>query len=184
MLSDHIEVEWIKKIRKNDSRVFEKLVGKYFEPLYRFAWRYVKDQQNAENIVQDVFLKTWLNRKNLDPSLSISSYLYRAVRNNSLNFLRDTKNNHYPIEDVDITGFSAKNPEEEFIEKDRRTAVNSAIDELPEKCRIIFLMKKYDGMSYSEIADILNISQKTVENQIGRALKILRRNLTEKLALL
>ncbi|MFC1492335.1 RNA polymerase sigma factor [candidate division KSB1 bacterium] len=184
MLSNNIEADWIKKIRKNDSRVFEKLVGKYFEPLYRFAWRYVKDQQNAEDIVQDVFLKTWLNRKNLDPSLSISPYLYRAVRNNSLNFLRGEKNNLYNIDEINITGFSAKNPEEEFIEKDRNQAINSAIEELPEKCRIIFLMKKHDGLSYSEIADILNISQKTVENQIGRAFKILRRNLTEILALL
>ncbi len=184
MLSDHIEAEWIKKIRNNDSRVFEKLVGKYFEPLYRFAWRYVKDQQSAENIVQDVFLKTWRNRKNLDPSLSISSYLYRAVRNNSLNYLRSEKNVQHSIDDVNIMQFSGKDPEEEYIEKDRNAAINAAINELPEKCRIIFLMKKYDGLTYSEIADTLNISQKTVENQIGRAFKILRKSLAEILTIL
>ncbi|MFC1565049.1 RNA polymerase sigma factor [candidate division KSB1 bacterium] len=179
MLQNNNEAEWIRKIRKSDSKVFENLVDKYFESLYKFAWRYVRDRHTAENIAQDVFINTWANRKKLDPSLNIKSYLYQAAKNLSLNYLRAEKNNSLCLDNVSIKEYSPKNPEEEYLEKDRSSLISSAIENLPEKCRIVFIMKKYDELSYTEIAEILNISAKTVENQVGRAFKILRKSLSE-----
>lgn len=173
-----IESELIEKIVKNDADAFEKLFYTYCQPLINFTYRYVKTIPAAENIVQDVFLKIWLKRKQLKPSSNIKSYLYTAVKNEALKYLRHAKVVQRSAKEVQMLDSSIKKPEDELSEKELAAAVQKAIGELPQKSRMVFLMSKYDNLTYSEIAEIQKISKKTVETHMGRALKFLRKRLS------
>lgn len=166
------------RIRSGDAASFEALFYSYCQALVNFSRRYVKSAQAAENIVQDVFLRIWSNRKRLDPELKIKSYLYQAVKNQSLQQIRHSKiaerkdNNAAPE-------FTARTPEDSLNEKEFSQAVHAAVCELPPKCRMIFCMNRFDHLTYAEIAEVQNISIKTVETQMSRALKSLRRSLAD-----
>jgi len=170
------ESEWIIKIRESDADAFKNLFETYCQALIYFAWRYVKSTQIAENIVQDVFLKMWLNRTKLNPALKIRSYLYKAVRNQAMQHLRKAKFENRR-ENIQALDSSAKSPEDKLDEKEIAVSVQKAISELPSQCRLVFTMSKYSNLTYSEIAEIQNISIKTVEAHMGRALKLLRKRL-------
>jgi RNA polymerase sigma-70 factor (ECF subfamily) len=177
------ESELIIKIHEGDADAFKNLFETYCQALIYFAWRYVKNTQVAENIVQDVFLKIWLNRTKLNPALSTKSYLYKAVKNQAMQHLRKAK-----IEsrkgNIQALDGSVKSPEDILDEKEIAISVQRAISELPSKSRLIFTMSKYSNLKYSEIAEIQNISIKTVETHMGRALKFLRKRLANLRSLL
>ena len=177
------ESEWIIKIRESDADAFKSLFETYCQALIYFAWWYVKNIQIAENIVQDVFLKIWLNRTKLNPALKIKSYLYKAVKNQALQHLRKAKfeNREGNTQALDS---STKSPEDILNEKEIAISVQRAISELPSQCRLIFTMSKYSHLTYSEIAEIQNISIKTVESHMGCALKFLRKRLANLLSVL
>lgn len=171
------ETEWAIKIKKGDKTAFNKLFLRYYDRLCQFVGYYIRDTDVAENIVQELFFKIWINRTTWNFTPNIVSYLYKAARNYSLNHL---KNNKIKDKFLDVYSESfnlSETPEKEFIDREFNNKVHEAIKELPEQCRIIFKMKKFDGLTYSEIADIKNISIKTVETQMGRALKYLRKKL-------
>ena len=175
---DQNESEWVEKIRDGDAQAFEHLFKAYCQPLINFARRFVRDVQIAENIVQDVFLKIWTNRIKLNPSLNIKTYLFTAVRNQTLNHLRHAKMEKDSVADMQLITTPVKTPENGWKEKELATSIQQAINELPKKCQTIFLMNRFDQLTYQEIADILNLSIKTVETQMGRALKFLRKRLS------
>ena len=168
--------ELIKSIREGDADAFKNLFETYCQALIYFAWRYVKNTQVAENIVQDVFFRIWLNRTKLNPALKTKSYLYKAVKNQALQHLRKAKieNRKGNIQALDSP---TKSPEDILNEKEIAVSVQRAISELPTQSRLIFTMSKYSNLKYSEIAEIQNISIKTVETHMGRALKFLRKRL-------
>ena len=172
-----IESEWVKSIKIGDHKAFELLFNFYCQRLISFAQRYVIDIQIAENIVQEVFVSVWSQRNKLNPSKMIKSYLFTAVKNQALNELR-----HRDVQTKSqgrLVDLSTKDtdPEQELTTDEINNAIHRAIDELPEKCREIFMMNRFDELKYAEIADVLNISIKTVETQMGRALKKLRERL-------
>ena len=173
-----VDLEYINKIRLGDPEAFSALFRKYYEPLYQFAGRFVKEHQIAESLVQDVFVKIWSNREKLSIKLNVKSYLYTAVKNHALNYLKHEKIVVIESEEVDYQNSYNRTPEEELIESEMHEAVHKAIENLPQQCRQIYLMKRYDNLSYSEIADVLNISINTVKTQMKRALKSLRKNLS------
>ena len=167
----------VRRLRAGDHRAFEELFLDYCQPLVAFAHRLVMDQPVAENIVQDVFLRIWQNRDGLDPLSSIKTYLYTAVKNRAFNHLR-----HSEVVDRDDPADSggddqAESPEIHWSRREVGATIHAAIEELPRNCRTIFTMHRYDCLSYREIAVILDISVKTVETQMGRALKKLRYSL-------
>jgi RNA polymerase sigma-70 factor (ECF subfamily) len=172
------ESEWIEKIRDGETDAFEKLFYKYCQPLINFAFRYVQDTPIAENIVQNVFLKIWSSRTKLDSSLNIKTYLFTAVKNQALKHLRHVKVEKSSIVDLQLSVDPVKTPENAWKEKELIASVQQAIKELPEKCRIIFSMNRFDQLTYAEIANILKLSIKTVETQMGRALQFLRKRLS------
>ncbi len=147
-------------------------------PLCKFSCRYVKNIHVAESIVHDVFHKILLNRKKWNPSSTIPSYLYTAVRNESLNYLKHIKVENRREQFVDLPEKAIMTPEDEFTNNETIDAVRKALDELPDRCREIFIMKIYDGFSYAEIAAILNISTNAINVQVSRAYKTLRKNLS------
>jgi RNA polymerase sigma-70 factor (family 1) len=168
----------IEKIRQGDIQEYELLYHQYCQPLVLFANRFVYDLDFAENIVQDVFLNIWVNREKLDPAGNIKTYLYTLVKNSALNTIKHLKVEHNYKETVTIIESDNNTPETDFSFKELEQTLNKVIKKLPEKCRTIFLMSRQDHLSYKEIAQVLGISVKTVENQMGKALKVLRKNLS------
>jgi len=175
--SNFNEVECVNKIRSGDTTAFEELFNLYCQQLINFSRNYVTDKQIAENVVQDVFVSVWQARTNLDPSKMIKAYLFTSVKNNSLKHLR-----HFKIENKGIEGstdyvIDDESPDRKLDGKELELKINQAINELPEKCMEIFKMNRFENLKYAEIAKILDISVKTVETQMGRALKKLRERL-------
>jgi RNA polymerase sigma-70 factor (ECF subfamily) len=175
--SNFNEAECVNKIRSGDSSAFEELFNIYCQQLINFSRNYVTDKQIAENIVQDVFVSVWQARTKLDPTKMIKAYLYTAVKNNSLKHIR-----HFKIENKGIEGSAAyiiddESPDKKLDGKELELKIHKAVNELPEKCREIFKMNRFENLKYAEIAAILDISIKTVETQMGRALKKLRERL-------
>ncbi len=176
--NDQIDRDCWTKARQGNVPAFSFIFNKYYQPLYQFAGRFVSDAQKAEDLVQDVFVRLWINRNELQITSSLKSYLYVSVKNNALNYIRREKKLQFSEEYTDGFIEFMTTPEEQVIEKEMITAVHQAIDKLPRQCRLIYLMKRYDGLNYQEIAGILNISINTVKTQMKRALKTLLTRLT------
>ncbi|MCK6541381.1 RNA polymerase sigma-70 factor [bacterium] len=166
-----------KKIRNSDTLAFRTLFDFFHRPLYHFVFYKTYNRALSEDIVQDVFIRLWENRINLREDLSIKSYLYTIAVNLTLNSIRrHTIRTGEGIEDPD-TQPHEETPLSVLEKKEFEQLLNAAIQKLPEQARIVFMMSRYDDLSYSEISERLSISVKTVEAHIGRALKQLRATL-------
>jgi RNA polymerase sigma-70 factor (ECF subfamily) len=174
-----IDAKWVEQINKGDTAAFKNLFNTYCQALINFARRYVKDTQIAENIVQDVFVKIWEMRSELNPSLNIKVYLYTMVKNHSLKYIRHLDVQHRSEPYIEKLQPAVQTPEEEAQGKELSQAINEAIEKLPEKERLIFSMNRFDHLTYKEIAEIQDLSVKTVETYMGRALRFLRERLVE-----
>jgi RNA polymerase sigma-70 factor, ECF subfamily len=167
-------------LAKRDTSTFEQVFKTHFKRLHAYAFTILKDDAEAEEIVQQVFFKLWDRNKNLDMPGSLNAYLYRAVHNESLNYLKHQK---VKASHQLYVAYSMKNEVQQPEKKANSTAlekkIHTALNELPEQCRTIFQMSRFDELKYREIADKLDLSVKTVENQMGKALKILRTKLTD-----
>lgn len=163
------EKETIRLIAKGDEQAFEELFRSWYPRLVVFAGKFVPDRQEAENIVQMVFIKYWEKRRELKIE-SLNNYLMVAVRNSCLNEL---KRNRYHLSVEDQFNLKAGDEAENFDEA-LMNKVNSTIEDMPPQRKKIFKMGRFDGLKYKEIALLLGISQKTVEVQMGKALKTLR----------
>jgi len=165
-----------RRIKEGDELAFEKLFRKYYEGLLRLIWGYVKSEAIAEEIIQDVFFDIWKKRERLDIKESISAYLFRAARNMSIDYVRHSKvEQSWADEKKSLYSINAHpSIDEKLNTKLILVEVQKAIQELPERRREIFILSRYDGLSYREIAKLLDISVSTVETQISRSLKTLR----------
>lgn len=163
-----------------DETAFELLFNTHFQGLCFFAQRYVKDIETAKEIVHDSFINLWDKKDNIDLSKSVKSYLSTTVHNRCLNFLRDNKKFNrdlLALENLeDVTEFEELDP---FSCEELEQKIQAAINELPEKCREVFLLSRFENLKYKEIAEKLNISIKTVEAQMSKALQHLRIRLTD-----
>jgi RNA polymerase sigma-70 factor (ECF subfamily) len=165
-------VEWIDRIRRGDEAAFERLFRAFAPGLCAFGARYVGSREVAEELVQDLFLTLWRKREELAIEGAVSTYLFTATRNRALNHLhRERRTVAWDpavigrIDDASITG------EDSLLEL---LDLQDAIERLPARCRLIFTLSRQQDMSYGEIARSLGLSVKTVEVQMGRALKALR----------
>lgn len=172
-------------LAKKDEPAFEQVFKTHFKSLHAYAFTILKDEAEAEEMVQQVFFKLWERSENLSISGSVTAYLYRAVHNECLNYLKHLKvrsNYHLHV------AYSMKNQSDNAGKKiaadELEKKIHTAMNELPEQCRTIFQLSRFEEMKYREIADKLDISVKTVENQMGKALKLLRQKLVDFLSLL
>lgn len=152
---------------------FKKLFDKEYNNLCRYAYTYVQDEHLAEDVVQDTFIKIWEQKKDLINTENIRYYLVTSVRNNCISELRKKKQVFYTEEAPQAEPepfFSQMLHREQYTEQQQRLA--AALDKLPPKCKEVFLLIKLHGMSYKQAAASLEISVKTVENQMGKAIKI------------
>jgi len=160
---------------------FEQLFREYFTPLMFFAKKILVDEDDAREVVHTVFINLWEKREEIDLSRSLKSYLFTSVHNRSLNVVRERKK--FSSEEVpDLAGEWDVSVQIESMELEEK--IRETIDTLPEKCRQIFELNRFEGLKYSEIAEQLGISVKTVENQMSKALKILREKLLKYLTIL
>ena len=163
----------------DDQQAFKQLYKSLFFRLYQFAYSFVHSRENAEEVVNDVFLGLWQKRAGLDGIDNINVYLYVAIKNASLNCLRKKKlPTPLSIDDLSVHHLQlASNPESVLINRELQTRIRQAIESLPPRCRLIFKLIKEDGLSYKEVAAILEISAKTVDAQLFIALKKLSHQL-------
>jgi len=160
---------------------FEKLFREFFAPLMAFSRRILADEDDAREVVHQVFINLWEKREEIDLSTSMKSYLFTSVNNRSLNMIRDRKK--FSSEEMpDLPGEWDVSAQIESMELEEK--IREVIASLPEKCREIFQLNRFEGLKYSEIATQMDISVKTVENQMTKALKILRQELGKYLTLL
>lgn len=176
-MKDTLNYLW-DKFQHNDPQSFDKLFTDYYVNLCRFAYTYVKDEDLSEEIVQEIFIGLWEQRSTLKIKTNIRSLLYTSVKNRSLNYLRDQHTRLAHEDEFAKEHASKVSHIINFCEREElNNLINQAIAELPDQCRIIFEMSREQNLTYKEIATKLNISQKTVENQMVIALKKLRTKL-------
>lgn len=167
----------VEQIRDDDREAFEKLFRKYYSSLQRFLWGYVTNQQVAEDLVQEVFVRIWENRYALNPDKKIKTYLYKIGRNLAIDHTRHRKIvRDWEEEKKALHSLSPVDQaiNEKLHNKLMLREIKQAIEGLPKRRRLVFMLSRYEGMTYKEIAEELDISVNTVDTQICRALQTLR----------
>lgn len=173
------ETNIVDRLRGKDKSAFELVFKEYFHIMKLYAARFMETIEEAEEITQDVFVKFWEKCDSLSPESSIKSYLYRSIHNSCLNALKHEKVKDAYREHVIKFLESSTVTEEEIDQDNLRERISSEIDRLPPRCSQIFKLSRYDGLKYHEIAEHLDISVKTVEVQMGKALRVLREELKD-----
>ncbi len=162
-----------------DQKRFEDLFKSHFPSLCHFAKQYVQDEDTAQDICQKVFISLWQKRAEIDPQQSVVSYLFTAVKNRCLNYIRDHKKYRSKVLDLDLAEEEWTFQDDHFAEEELKEKIADALAALPEKCRRVFEMSRYQEMTYKEIAEELGIAQKTVEAHMSKAIKTLRIHLKD-----
>lgn len=166
-------------VRKGDQRSFEVLFNKYYQPLCRFAFQLLEEELASEEIVQDVFCALWEDREHTELT-SFKSYCYQVVRNKCLNALKHIKvREAYKIENEYQINLEQHETEETEQKEELNHRIHESIELMPEMRKRVFKMSRFEGLKYKEIASQLNISVKTVENHMGKALAHLRTDLAK-----
>ncbi len=166
-------------LQRDDEHAFEKLFHKYYAPLCLYVCHTFGDREKAEEIVQEVFVKIWIKRHELNIETSVENYLFRSVKNQCLNQVQHQKAEQKYIRATIEDSMNGIDYSCCFMEVDLREKIRESIEALPERRREIFRMSREEGMKYQEIADKLGISVKTVEVHMGLALKQLREMLQD-----
>lgn len=165
----------IEQLTAQNESAFEKVFKRYYKAMHAYAYTMVKNEDVADDMVQQVFYRMWNSAERVNIQSSIAAYLYRAVNNESLNYIKHQKivvahqkeTAPYMKSERDTAAGKIMNKE---LEQKLRQALNA----LPEQCRTVFQLSRFENLKYQEIAEQLGISIKTVENQMGKALKIMR----------
>ncbi len=169
----------VDRLRNKDKRAFELVFNEYYSIMVSYAFRFMDLREDAEEIVQEVFVKFWEKCEHLALDSSIKSYLYRSVHNTCLNHLKHEKvkdsYRQYVIQSMEES-VEDRHFRDEAV--DMQEMILQEVNNLPPRCSEIFKLSRYEGLKYQEIADHLEISVKTVEVQMGKALKLLRTRLT------
>ncbi len=167
------ELTWLRLLKQGDVRSFDALFRHYSSRLYRFAYTYLRDRAEAEEIVQDCFLKIWEKRADLRVDVSLKGYLFTIAHNAILNQLRQQRRHQLYEHGVRQADPSEAVPGSAVEYAELEQFYLAALEKLPPKRRQVFVMSRQQGLSYAEIARELNLSVKTVETQIAQALKFL-----------
>jgi RNA polymerase sigma-70 factor (ECF subfamily) len=172
-------------LHQYDDKAFEQMFKAHYKELHSYANVMLRDEDTAEEIVQSMFLKFWEKRELLNVQTSIKAYLYKCVYNDSLNYLKHQK---VKTKYQDFAAYTMNDHHEAASSRVELTELQyklqEALNELPEHCRTIFQMSRFEELKYREIAEQLDLSIKTVENQMGKALKILRLKLADFITLI
>jgi RNA polymerase sigma-70 factor (ECF subfamily) len=181
-LSDQEQFE---ALAAGDITAFEMFFKTYYQPLCNYAYSFLQDRAESEEIVQATFLSVWEKRQSLTIKTSPKSYLYAMVRNACLNVIKHEKiKQKYAGEELALASPGYESVSHTVTSNELETRIQVAIETLPEQCRLVFKLSRFEELKYQEIADQLNISIKTVENHMGKALKLMREQLKDYLPLI
>jgi RNA polymerase sigma-70 factor, ECF subfamily len=171
----------VRKIKNGDCEAFKKFFFLFQPGIYRFLYRYLCDKDAANDLTQDTFIKFWTNREQIDPALFPKSYLYKIARNLAVNYLarnHSISNNTFRrVDDLSMVLYPDEEYDRYFIIDDLQKAIN----ELPERCKTTFILSRFEGFDYSEIAVIMQVSLQTVKNQMNKAIAVLKKRLSSHL---
>jgi RNA polymerase sigma-70 factor (ECF subfamily) len=175
-VSDALEQHWLAALRRGDERALRSIFDRHYSLLLSDIYRIVPDEDTCQDLAQEVFVELWRKRAGLDIHTSLRAYLRRAAVNKALNYLKSSKRMVFNepetltnSPDPSVRDIARKNEQEKLEE-----ILYAAIETLPEKCRVVFSLSRFEQMSHREIAEQLGISVKTIENQITKAMKMLR----------
>jgi RNA polymerase sigma-70 factor, ECF subfamily len=175
----------LETIKSGNENAYEMIFKSYYQPLCRYACTFLHDKEESEEVVQSVFISLWEKRSVLEIQTSFKAYLYRMVRNSCLNVIKHEKvKKHHVAHELAVAEVSYNSVSEKVFANELSLKITEAMKALPEQCRLVFQLSRFEELKYQEIADQLNISIKTVENHMGKALKIMREQLKEYLPLL
>lgn len=166
-------------LNKDRERDFEQVFKTYFKGLHAYACTILRDEVMAEEMVQNVFCRLWEKTDQIEIRESVSGYLYRSVYHESLNYLKHLKVRDAYQAQALFHAETANNAEEHLAHRELQERLEMALKELPEKCRTIFQLSRFEELKYQEIADRLQLPVKMVENQMGKALRLLRLKLVD-----
>lgn len=171
-----ISKELLEKLKSGNEKAFEELYNSYKEPALRFCNSILKDTEESENIIQEVFIKIWNRRITINPELNFTSYLFTIIKNRVFDYLKEIKKNEFLREKFweKVLEYQAVDNE---VKEERFAKVKEAVDNLSEKRKIIIKLNYEEGKSYEEIANQLNISKNTVKNQLVKAKQVIRKQL-------
>ena len=170
----------LEKLKKGDQTAFSYIFSAYYRDLVLFAITFTNNKDSSEEIVQAVFVKFWEDRQNINISKSIKSYLLKSVQNKSIDWLRHLKvRNKFHNDLVDNTVVFENNTENYFLRSELEQKIETILSQLPEEIVETFRMNRFEGMKYHEIAEKLNVSIRTVEVRMGKALHLLREQLKD-----
>lgn len=179
------EKDLIVRLKYGDQTAFELLFHFYYPGLVLFSTQFTADRNEAEEIVQDFFVRFWQRHDQISLTDSLKSFFFLSVKNSSLNFLKHKKvEEKYIRKMTEMADRHLAYDPDLYVDSELQEKVKQAIDLLPEKCREVFVMSRLRGMRNDDIATELNISKRTVETQISKALKVLRVELKDYVALL
>ena len=174
-----LENDDIRKIVNGDEFAFNRFMEHYSSRLYHYAFALLGQKEPAEEIVSDVFFEVWKNRKDLEQINNMDAWIQTITYRKTISFLRkETGKSDLLFDEIGEFIFDpVQSPDEKMISKEEIARINEAIQQLPPKCKHVFFLAKMDGLPYKEIADILNISVKTINNHIAFALEEIAKNL-------
>ena len=177
----------IKQLQDGNEKVFEQIVREYWPRMFKFALIYTQNNETSQELVQDTFLVLWNNRAVLKDNTNLITYLMVVLRNKCLNLLEQARIRQLYIEEIDdetiyqrANLYVLQDEASQIVEsEDLHKAIERALSKLPDKTREIFMLSRYDGLKNQQIAETKNISQKTVEYHISKALQILKEELPQ-----
>jgi len=177
--SSWTDQEIVQNLAQDNQEVYEYIFRLYYTPLCRFALKFVREKEITEEIVQEVFIYIWEKRLTIRITQSLKAYLYTAVRNRSINYIK-AQMHTMEVDNLadDQVPFYVES-ERDLDYQELKQSLAQAMDKLPRKCRMIFDLSRNEGLTYKEIAEALDISKKTVEAQMSIALKKLRESLSK-----
>jgi RNA polymerase sigma-70 factor, ECF subfamily len=179
------EKDLIVRLKDGDQTAFELLFHHYYSGMVVYASQFTADRNEAEEIVQDFFVRFWQKHQQIIPADSLKNYFFLSVKNSSLNYLKHKKiEARYLKELSDLSNQHLVYDPDLYLATELQKKINNTINLLPEKCREIFMMSRIQGMKNDEIAKELELSKRTIETQISNALKVLRVELKDYMGLL
>jgi RNA polymerase sigma-70 factor (ECF subfamily) len=177
---DLADQQQLTALAKGDIDAFEMLFRTYYKPLCNYAYTFTQDKDEAEEIVQSTFTSVWEKQESIQIQTNIRPYLYAMVRNACLNVIKHEKiKQKHATEELALGEEAYESVTQIVHTSELEKQIHKAMEKLPEQCRLVFKLSRFEELKYSEIAEHLNISIKTVENQMGKALKIMREQLKD-----
>lgn len=174
--TDTSEQEWLAALREGDESALRRIFDRHYSRLIGVIYRIVPDEDSCQDLAQEVFVELWRKRSELDIHTSLRAYLHRAAVNRALNYLKTSRRFVFdePEHLARTADSSVRDIGNKVEQETLEAALHAAIETLPEKCRVVFSLSRFEQLSHREIAERLGISVKTIENQITKAMKILR----------